>query len=97
MLGFLGKKLYAIRPVIIFTRKLPKLLCLECSIWQMFLSSSFTVSITDRFLSSILSLIVINEFFILFLTDVINWMPSTNKTYSLDLSASHMLVIVVNF
>ena len=51
----------------------------ECSIWAIFLSSSFTVSISARFLRQILSAILISEFFILFLTLVNNWIPSTNN------------------
>ncbi len=72
-------------PAIILLRKLPKLLCLECSIWQMFLSSSLTVSITERFLSNILSEIVIKQFFILFLICVISCTPSTKSSLASSL------------
>ena len=53
--GFLGKKEYAAIPETKFTKKLQQLLCLECSIWHIFLRKSFTDSITARFLRSILS------------------------------------------
>lgn len=35
--GFLGKKEYAAMPDTRFTTKLQQLLCLECSIWHIFL------------------------------------------------------------
>lgn len=53
--GLLGKKEYAAMPETKFTTKLQQLLCLECSVWHMFLRKSFTDYITARFLSSILS------------------------------------------
>lgn len=52
--GFFGKKEYAAIPETKFTTKLQQLLCLECSIWHIFLRKSFTNSITVRFLRSIL-------------------------------------------
>ena len=42
--GFLGRKEYAERPDIKLTTKLQMLLCLECSIWQVFFRKSFTDS-----------------------------------------------------
>ena len=48
--GFFGKKEYAQRPAITFTTKLQLLLCLECSIWQVFFKKSLTDSIMARFL-----------------------------------------------
>lgn len=53
--GFLGKKEYAAMPETRFTMKLQQLLCLECSIWHIFLRKPFTDSVTARFLMSILS------------------------------------------
>ena len=53
--GFLGKKEYAAIPETKFTKKLQQLLCLECSIWHIFLRKSIIDSITARFLKSILS------------------------------------------
>ena len=50
--------------------------CLECSTCAMFLSSSLMISIMDHFLSSTLSETLISEFYILFLSLVISWMPS---------------------
>ena len=44
-----------------------------------FFNSSLTVSITDLFLSKILSLISMSTFFMLFLMMVIRWSPSTNS------------------
>ena len=55
-------------------------LCLECSIRQMFLRSSLTVSMTDLLRSSILSLSSISTFFMFFLMEVIRWTPSTNRS-----------------
>ena len=45
----------------------------------MFLSSSFTVSISARFLKQILSATLMREFFILFLTFVTSCIPSTKR------------------
>ena len=84
--GFLGKKQYATIADNILVIKLEKLLCLECSIWHMFFNSSFTVSITDLFLSNILSCNSISVFFILFLIPVIKWMPSINNSSTKFLS-----------
>ena len=68
--GFLGKKEYAAMPDTRFTTKLQQLLCLECSIWHIFLRKSLTDSITARFLRSILSessiRLLVLEFFFLF-------------------------------
>jgi len=52
--GFFGKNEYAAIPDTKFATKLQQLLCLECSIWHIFLRKSFTNSITVRFLRSIL-------------------------------------------
>ena len=60
---FLGKKLYAINHPIRFVKKNPIDLCLECSTWHIFFSSSFTVSITERLRRLILSHILIKLFF----------------------------------
>ena len=59
--------------------KLSKERCLECSICAMFFYSSLTVSIKARFLSRILSTILIREFFMLFFTLVISCMPSVKR------------------
>ena len=53
--GFFGKNEYAAIPDTKFATKLQQLLCLECSIWHIFLRKSFTDSITARFLRNILS------------------------------------------
>jgi hypothetical protein len=68
--GFLGKKLYAGKAAKRFMMKLAGLLWRECSIWQRFFNSPFMVSMIDRFLSSILSLTLINRFFMFFFIPV---------------------------
>ena len=79
--GFFGKRLYAISPAKRLVAKLSTDLCLVCSILHTFLSSSFTVSITERFLSRILSCRFIREFFMFFLIFVTRCMSST-KSFS---------------
>ena len=63
------------------TTKLPTDLCLECSTCAMFFSLSLTVSIMARFLSNSLSETLINAPFMLFLSFVINYMPSTKSIW----------------
>ncbi len=90
--GFLGKKEYAARPATRLTTKLQPLLCLECSIWQVFFRKSFTDSITACFLSRSLSVRCnIPGFLAFFFCLVINSTPlsrsSTNsflETYPLS-------------
>ena len=79
MAGFFSKKQYAAIAERAFARKLLKDLCLECSIWAIFFSSSFTVSMTALFRMRILSFIFISTFFMLFLILEINWIPFRNK------------------
>ena len=79
IVGFFGKKQYADNAPSRLTMKLSKHLCLECSTWAMFLSSSFTVSMMALFLSSNLSDTDIMAPFMLFLSLVISCMPSTNS------------------
>ena len=79
IVGFLGKKQYAANAPSRLTMKLSKHLCLECSTWAMFLSSSFIVSMMALFLSSTLSDTDIMAPFMLFLSLVISCMPSTNS------------------
>lgn len=79
MAGFLGKKLYAMIAEIISIRKFPSPLCLECTACTMFLSSSLIVSMTDLFLSNILSLSGISLFFIFDLIPVTKCIPSLNN------------------
>ena len=66
-----------------FIKKLQGLLCLECSIWEMFFNWSFIVSIIDLFLSKILSCKFIILFFIFLFNLVINckflWKSSLNN------------------
>ena len=52
MAGFFSKKQYAAIALKALAIKLLNERCLECSICAMFLSSSFTVSISARFLRS---------------------------------------------
>ena len=78
--GFLGKNEYAISAAIVLDTNPKKERCLECSIWHMLLSSSFTISITDLLRSIILSLSSISTFFILFLMEVIRCIPSMKRS-----------------
>ena len=64
--GFFGKNEYATSPDTRLVIKLPPLLCLECSIWQIFFKKSFTLSITARFLNRMRSLNCSNLWFLLF-------------------------------
>lgn len=80
MAGFLEKKQYAINPETRFVIKFSNDLCLECSIEQIFFSSSLMVSITERLRSNILSFISISTFFILLRICVIRCNPSTKRT-----------------
>jgi len=75
MAGFFSKKQYAAMADSELAMKLLKERCLECSIWAMFFNSSLTVSIKARFLSRILSAMLIREFLMLFFTLVISCMP----------------------
>ena len=77
--GFLGKRLYAMSPATRFEAKLSMHLCLVCSIWQTFLSSSLTVSTSALFLSRILSCRFMREFFMFFLSLVTRCMSSTKR------------------
>lgn len=77
--GFFGKRLYAMSPATRFEAKLSMHLCLVCSIWQRFLSSSLTVSTRALFLSSILSCRFIREFFMFFFSLVTRCMSSTKS------------------
>ena len=65
MHGFFGNKQYAVTAPNILTMKLSKHLCLVCSTWAMFLSSSFTVSMIALFLrrslSETLSFLIANQ------------------------------------
>lgn len=79
MAGFFSKKQYAAIALRALAIKLLKERCLECSICAMFLSSSFTVSISARFLRQILSATLMREFLILFLTFVTSCIPSTKR------------------
>ena len=72
------------------TIKLSKLLCLECSTCAIFLSSSLTVSIMARFLSSSLSESDINAPFIFLFNLVISCMPSTNSLSKRFLPMYHL-------
>ena len=78
------------------TMKLLKERCLECSICAMFFNSSLTVSIKALFLSEILSVMLIGEFFMLFFALVISCMPLrkrfSNRVYPIyPLSAQSFL------
>ena len=53
--GFFSKKEYAQRPATRLTTKLRLLLCLECSIWQVFFRNSIINFITARFRNRSLS------------------------------------------
>ena len=77
--SFLGSRLYAMSPACRLVAKLLTERCLVCSIWQTFFSSSLTVSMTERFLSIILSCRLISEFFMFFLIFVIRCMSSTKS------------------
>ena len=77
--GFLGRRLYAMSPATRFEAKLSMHLCLVCSIWQTFLSSSLTVSTSALFLSRILSCRFMREFFMFFLSLVTRCMSSTKR------------------
>src|SRR5690606_413376 len=79
MAGFFGKKLYAISPESRFVIKFPKERCRECSTWHMFFNSSLMVSMTDLFLSMILSFISIRQFFILLRILVTRCKPFTKR------------------
>ena len=79
MHGFFGKQQYAANAPKIFTIKLSKHLCLECSTCAIFLSSSLIVSMIALFLSSNLSDTDIKAPFILFLSLVMSCIPSTNN------------------
>lgn len=63
----------------VLAMKLLNELCLECSICAIFFNSSLTVSINAFFLNRILLAMLISEFFILFFTLVISYMPSRKK------------------
>ena len=77
--GFFGNRLYAMSPAIRFVAKLSKERCLVCSIWHTFFSSSFTVSMTERFLSNNLSYRLIREFFMFFFILVTKCILSTKS------------------
>ena len=66
-------------PAIKLPLKLTGLRCLECSIWQMFLSWSFIVSMTNLWPRRSLSPSGINLFFIFDLRLVISSNPSSNS------------------
>ena len=85
MVGFFGKKQYAAKAASRFTMKLSKHLCLECSIWAIFLSSSFTVSMMALFLSRSLSDTDIIAPFMLLLSFVMSCMPSTKRRWKSSL------------
>ena len=74
--GFLGSRLYAISPAIRLEAKPSMLRCLVCSMWQTFLSSSLTVSMSALFRSRILSCRFMSEFFMFFLSLVTRCMSS---------------------
>lgn len=74
--GFLGSRLYAISPAIRLEAKPSMLRCLVCSMWQKFLSSSLTVSMSALFRSRILSCRFMSEFFMFFLSFVTRCMSS---------------------
>ena len=59
--------------------KRSKYLCMECSTCEMFLSSSFTVSIMALFLSKSLSETLIKAPFMLLFNLVISCIPSNEK------------------
>ena len=77
--GFFGINVYAVSPPIKLEMKLANDLCLVCSIWHMFLSSSLIVSIMALLRSIILSFCVIYLSFMFFLTVLIRCIPSKNK------------------
>lgn len=78
--GFWSKKEYAARPAIRLTTKLQLLLCLECSIWQVFFRKLFTDSITARFLNRSLSVKrSIPGFFAFFFCLVMSCTPLSNS------------------
>ena len=79
--GFFGKQQYAAIAPKRLTMKLSKVLCLECSTCDIFLSSSLTVSIMVRFLRRSLSESDINVPFILLFNLVISCMPLTNNLW----------------
>jgi len=66
-------------PAMRFVTKLSTERCLVCSIWQTFLSSSLTVSMTDLFLSISLSFRSMSEFFMFFLILVTRCRSSTKS------------------
>lgn len=75
MAGFFSKKQYAAIADKAFAMKLLKERCLECSICAMFFNSLLTISINARFLSRILSAILIREFLMQFFTFVTSCIP----------------------
>ncbi len=77
--GFFGRRLYAISPAIRLEAKPSMLRCLVCSMWQTFLSSSFTVSISVLFRSMILSCRFMSEFFMFFLSLITRCMSSMKR------------------
>jgi len=79
MHGFFGNIQYAAIAPSIFTMKLPKHRCLECSTCAIFLSSSFTVSMIALLRNNNLSETLINAPFMLLLSLVISCMPSTKS------------------
>ena len=82
--GFLGRRLYAIIPAIRLEANPSMLRYLVCSMWQTFLSSSLTVSMSALLRSRILSCRFMSEFFMFFLslvTRCMSSMKSFSKSY----------------
>ena len=81
MHGFFGNIQYAAIAPSIFTMKLSKHRCLECSTWAIFLCSSFTVSIIALLRNNTLSETLINVPFILFFNLVMSCIPFTKSLW----------------
>ena len=79
MEGFLSNRQYAAMPEVRFIRKLACPRWRECSIWQMFFSSSLMVSMTERLRKRIFSLMPISWFFMLLLIPVTRCIPSFQR------------------
>lgn len=76
---FLWEEAIGRHPAMRLTKKLWKVLCLECSTCSMFFSSSLIVSISTRLRNRILPATLICAPFMLFLSLVMSCMPSTKR------------------
>ena len=88
--GFFGNIQYAAIAPSMFTIKLSKHLCQECSIWAIFFNSSLTVSIMALFLKRSLSETLIKAPFILLLSFVISCIPFTNNLWKSSWPIYHL-------